>query len=332
MTAGALALLLGAAEVALRLITVPTPTAVPAVPVPPPGLTQISTLADLVKAHQRGLFRGQLYETNSRGLRDRDYVIPKPDGVFRIVLAGGSTTMGSWVAEPATYGALLENGLNRAPGGRRFEVVNTALAGATLQHAVGRLRQHGLPYAPDLIVYGFSPTDIRFPVAYQPAVTTSTLPALAPSGSAVIDALRHTLLELDAIRGGPGTYAAELHHNYFDNPAAWALFLEQLDVLAGLAATGSLCVVVLIHTLPFSLHGLHPYSAIYQRVGDAARARGFAVAPSLDLYLDEDPRTLWAAPGDQHANARSHEILARALGRGLSQLPRSCWKGTPPEL
>ncbi len=332
IAAAALSLLLAAAEIALRLIIMPASPATPTVPAPPPGLAQISALAELVKAHQRGLFRGQLYETNSRGLRDRDYAIPKPDSVFRIVLAGGSTTMGSWVAEPATYGALLETALNRTRDTRRFEVVNTGLAGATLQHAVGRLLQHGLPYDPDLIVYGFSPNDIRFPVAYRPSATTSTPAALASSGSAVVDAMRHARIELDSIRAGTGTYAAELQHNYFDNPAAWALFLEQLDVLAGLAARGPLCVVVLLHTLPFSLHALHPYRAIYQRVGDAARERGFAVAPSLDLYIDEDPHALWAAPNDPHANARSHAILARALARGLGRLPRSCWKGEPPEL
>ncbi len=295
--ATALAIAFVAAEIALRVANAPPPIPSREHASLPGGLKLIQNLTDLVQPKQRGLFRGALYETNVLGLRDRDYVVPKPRGVFRIVVAGGSTTMGSWIAEDATWAARIEEQLN-TDGPTRFEVVNTALAGADIKSALGRLEAFGLAYEPDLIIYGFSLTDIELGTTYRRgAVSTMPLPA-GDSGSALLDSGFLALEEFRQIREAPGTYSDEIFTNYFENPELWMSYQSQLDRLAAIAKKRNACVLVLLQTHPLSLHILHPYRPAYHRVAEAAQTRGMSVAPSLDLYLGEEPRTLWASPID----------------------------------
>ena len=59
----------------------------------------------------RTLF-GQPFTTNSHGLRDREYAVEKPAGVFRIAVLGSSIDMGWGVGTEETYVNLLEDWLN----------------------------------------------------------------------------------------------------------------------------------------------------------------------------------------------------------------------------
>ncbi len=326
-----LVLLVGAAELVVRFWP-----RTPPIPRPPraqlPGaLPRLKGLPQLLAPHQRGLFRGELYETNSRGIRDREYAVPKPDGVFRVVVTGGSNVMGSSVAAEETYAARLEEALadREEP---RFEVVNVALSGLNLSHALDRLETKGVPYQPDLIVYGFNVTDIKLGDLYRKSLARKVRKGREPSRSALLEAMRSGLEEWNEIQAAPGTRPAEFQENYFENEAVWRAYQEQLDRLAAIGAREGACVLVLVHTEPRSLHAFHPYQVVYDRVASAVRDRGMMVALSRDLYEGEDPRSLWASAVDPHANERSHEILEQALRRGLVGLPAACWKGAGPPL
>ncbi len=331
MTALALVVLVGGAELALRLWPATPPVARPDRPTHRPGLKRLRGLPDLVRKNQRGIFSGHLYETNSHGIRDREYDIPKPNDVFRIVATGGSNAMGSGIAEESTYAARIEKGLadHRAP---RIEVVNVAIAGANIEHSVNRLAAVGIPYEPDLIVYGFATTDIRLRDRYRSSVTKEMRPKPIRSSIALSRAVQEGLQELQQIRRLPGTYPGEIFDNYFENEAAWQGYLEHLDRLAALGRENGACVLVLLQTQMDSLHGLHPYRDMYDRVAEAAEERGLAVARSFDLFRGEEPESLWVSRGNRHANERSHEILTQALRRGLAALPAACWKTATPNL
>ncbi len=326
-----LGLLAGAAEIGLRFWLEAPPPPSPTPRVHSKELRRLKGLADLVRKDQRGIFAGQLFETNSQGIRDREYDTPKPDDVFRIVATGGSNAMGSGVAEERTYAARIEDELSeeRAP---RIEVVNVAIAGANIEHSMKRLETVGLAYEPDLIVYGFAPTDIRLRDLYRSSASRGMRPKPVHSASALSRAVQMGLQELPWIRRAPGTYPAEMFDNYFHNEAAWQAYTGHLDRLATLGRQYDACVLVLLQTQLDSLHHFHPYDQVYERVAGAAKERGLGVAPSLDLFLGEDPRSLWVSQGNKHAGERAHEILTQALRRGLATLPASCWKTAHPDL
>ncbi len=55
---------------------------------------------------------GHLFTTNSHGMRDRDYPVEKPEGVFRVAVLGSSMDMGWGIGTEETYVNLLEDWLN----------------------------------------------------------------------------------------------------------------------------------------------------------------------------------------------------------------------------
>lgn len=95
--------------------------------------------------------------TNSDGLiGGTDYVINKPERVFRIVAIGDSFTEGPFVKAEFTYPKLLEKMLNATsscPGIDRYEVLNLGVGGYDIEYAAHRLETKGLKYEPNLVLW-----------------------------------------------------------------------------------------------------------------------------------------------------------------------------------
>jgi lysophospholipase L1-like esterase len=98
------------------------------------------------------VMEGQTLEVsiNEHGLRGPSCAVPKPEGVFRIVCLGGSTTV-EGPRDDATYPALLERRLRDHFGNNQIEVLNGGVSGLCFVDEVDRLREL-LPLQPDLVV------------------------------------------------------------------------------------------------------------------------------------------------------------------------------------
>ncbi len=99
-------------------------------------------------------------QTNSQGLRDREFTIPKPSNVFRIVALGDSFTFGWAVSGEQSYPKQLEKLLNEklsSETGLKYEVVNTGvfLYGPIQYDSI--LRNQSMKYQPDLVIMGLFP-------------------------------------------------------------------------------------------------------------------------------------------------------------------------------
>ncbi len=102
---------------------------------------------------------GYEFRTNNVGFRDKDVVIPKPDGVFRIVAIGGSTTEEGPTTDE-TYPNILEVLLNEKYGDIcRIEVINAGIPGITLNKIWIRLPDY-LMLQPDLVILSEGVNDI----------------------------------------------------------------------------------------------------------------------------------------------------------------------------
>ena len=108
---------------------------------------------------------GQTFTTNSYGMRDREYTVEKPYGVYRIAVLGSSIDMGWGLGTEETYVNRLEDWLNHHAAkqgiSRRFQVLNFAV------HAYGPLqrleafRRKAREFQPDLVLYSATMLDTR---------------------------------------------------------------------------------------------------------------------------------------------------------------------------
>jgi hypothetical protein len=92
--------------------------------------------------------------TNSEGFRSAEIALPKPEGVFRILCVGGSTTV-EGPRNDLTYPAMLEAMLRESLPGRAIEVVNCGVYTMDTGRDLEQFPRY-LALEPDLIiVYNF---------------------------------------------------------------------------------------------------------------------------------------------------------------------------------
>ena len=101
---------------------------------------------------------GAGFTTNNLGFRDDDTVIPKPQGRFRILCLGASTTE-EGPTNDATYPNMLERNLRTRFPGRDIEVINGGASGMNLFSHFLRLPDY-LTLAPDLVVLYLGVNDV----------------------------------------------------------------------------------------------------------------------------------------------------------------------------
>lgn len=92
-----------------------------------------------------------LLQTNEFGFRDHPVTMPKPDGLYRIVCIGGSTTE-EGNSTDATYPKILQRKLTERFGAGKVEVINAGTCGSNSYNMRRRFADF-LAMEPDLILY-----------------------------------------------------------------------------------------------------------------------------------------------------------------------------------
>ena len=104
---------------------------------------------------------GAVSTINALGWRGPVVAMPKPPGTLRILLLGGSTSHGWGVQDDETIDAYLRRELARRYPGQRAEVVNLAFDGYDSYQDSERLRLHGRPLDPDVVILNSGINDVR---------------------------------------------------------------------------------------------------------------------------------------------------------------------------
>ena len=105
------------------------------------------------------------FKVNSLGLRDNEYSLEKPKGIFRILMLGDSFVEGYGVHSDATFSKILERKLNS--NGEKIEVINAGVTGYSPILEYLYLKNYGLALSPDLVVMNFSMTDFYDELAFK---------------------------------------------------------------------------------------------------------------------------------------------------------------------
>jgi lysophospholipase L1-like esterase len=108
---------------------------------------------------------------NTLGFRGPEITLPKPEGVFRILANGGSTTYGSGLEPSETWPAQLQQILHDEYGYTHVEVINVGSVGYTTWNAVASFAFRELNLEPDLLMVYHGTNDTKaltlLPECYQ---------------------------------------------------------------------------------------------------------------------------------------------------------------------
>lgn len=97
-----------------------------------------------------GIYR---IETNSEGLRDKEYTLRKPPGTYRIALLGSSYEMGAGVNNPQVFEAIAEDSLNANRKDERIEILNFAVYRYHVMQQVDLCNTRVFGFQPDAVMY-----------------------------------------------------------------------------------------------------------------------------------------------------------------------------------
>jgi len=100
-------------------------------------------------------------EHNQLGFRNREITIEKPEGTYRIVAVGGSTTYGFRVEPDESWSAQLETILHEDYGVTQVEVINTGVMGYTTWNSLANLAFRVLDLSPDLVIVYHGTNDAK---------------------------------------------------------------------------------------------------------------------------------------------------------------------------
>ncbi len=108
---------------------------------------------------------------SSQGLRDREFALPKPDGVLRILVLGDSIPYGPRVPGEKTFPKVLERELRRQRP--TAEVINAGVRGYTTYNELQYYLHRGREFQPDLVVVTLCLNDVSDPQLHWDALGKS---------------------------------------------------------------------------------------------------------------------------------------------------------------
>ncbi|MGE3595694.1 MAG: SGNH/GDSL hydrolase family protein [Dehalococcoidia bacterium] len=155
---------------------------------------------------------GTIATINAMGFRGPVVTVPKPPGVLRIVLLGGSTTFGWGVNDDQTIDAHMRRLLAERDSSGMVDVVNLAFDGYDSYQVLERLRSDGAWLEPDVVIVNTGINDVRN-APFENLVDADPRTLLY---RATLDQLR-----LEAARGGPTVWTRARHYLYVARLPGW---------------------------------------------------------------------------------------------------------------
>jgi len=235
-----------------------------------------------------------------RGMREKDYVLPKPPGLLRIVVLGDSFAFGWRIeAEERLGSRLLAHMREHGAGAAEIEVLHLAVCSWSIANECTYVRRQLEELQPDLLVQVTVQNDLDDPQGVRGFGSLGTFSTQGPGLGDALLCLNHPMNVL-------GTNRQNFIHR------AWGLesqqrFRHALDSIQELRAD----LALFPHPAPHLLvvHWAHENRTFHANLGRY-------LEPESILYL---PNEFWAreelrvAPDDFHWNAQGHEEVARVL-------------------
>jgi lysophospholipase L1-like esterase len=275
------------------------------------------------------------YRINRDGIRDLEYSVPKPTGVFRIAAVGDSCTFGFGLELEDTWPKQLERELQKVRPGA--EVINFGVMGYNTPQEAERIQDKVLKYSPDLIIIGYSLNDIGvFSRERRVLNTYKGYNSFLSTGSDFVDGLlshlkTYMLIKnrlylkktnadtrpqyskdgLKYIRRGYKNYFFDAYHE----PENWQILNAAFAKIRTLTQP-QIPVLFVIHTeLADMDHYL--FGEIHEIVKKLCRDYGFPVLDPLTEMLAYKVQELRISKANIHPNAFGNKVFVKTIIRYL---------------
>ncbi|HZR79949.1 MAG TPA: SGNH/GDSL hydrolase family protein [Candidatus Binatia bacterium] len=259
---------------------------------------------------------------NSRGFVDVEHRVPKPEGVFRIVVVGDSIAIGHPHAYWNSFANVLERLANELCTRRAVEVVVLAVPGYSSSQEEVILEREAMRYEPDLIVWSYCLNDPAHPLYHDSNGQLGRYfhrPALY-----VADLVERGLFSAREwwrarTRRCPAEFHEFLHCAYRDEVRATFAQLARFGAASGVP------IVVAIHPL-IERDGspeTYPLADLHEVLRRLASNDGLTVVDLVPAYRGATWQEIGVGYDERgwfdcyHPNAWGHELAGRYL---LSQL------------
>ena len=276
------------------------------------GVSSDPLIGHYHRPNRQAFLMGVQFDTNSKGLRDREFSYEKPPGRLRIMMLGDSFTVGWGAKFDETFPKRIER--MYADRGIQAEAINTGVGNYNTIQEVEYYLREGYKYNPDIVVLNFTFNDAEpVPVSSPPP----TILRICYSCIFVEGRIDSVLRELFVKRDWADYYLGL----YGDDGQAKG-WLDAKAYIAKLAAfTKAHGTKLLIASMP-ELHDVQHYRL--QRITDLVHeAADENDVPFVDLlpYVQGVPSPeLWVTPPDPHPNGLAHKLFAEGIFDALERL------------
>jgi GDSL-like Lipase/Acylhydrolase family len=238
---------------------------------------------------------------NSQGLRDREYLLAKPAGVYRVLMLGDSTTLGWGVNADQTAAKVLERQL-----GPQFEVINTGVGNYGTVQEFTYYKTRGRLFHPDLVILQYFINDPEPVPGLKGGFLLDHSYVLAFTASRWDGLLRVLHLRPDWRK-----YYASL---YDDNNAAFQAAQRALVGLSeNVGADGSQLLVAILPELR-EINGDYPFDRETRKIKDMLDSQRTPFVDLIEGLRRHGPESsLWVTPLDPHPSAKAHSLIASQL-------------------
>jgi hypothetical protein len=238
---------------------------------------------------------------NSQGLRDREYSHAKPEGVYRVLMLGDSTTLGWGVKAEETAAKILERQL-----GPQFEVINAGVGNyGTVQEST-YYKTRGRLFHPDLVILQYFINDP------EPVPRLSEVFLLDRSYFLAFAASRWDgLLRVLHLRPDWRRYYASL---YDENSAGFQAARRALVELSEtVRAEGTQLLVAILPELR-EINDHYPFDRETQKIVEVLETERTPFVNLIDGLRGHGPESsLWVTALDPHPSAKAHALIAAQL-------------------
>lgn len=257
------------------------------------------------RPNSHAFLMGSDVQINSQGLRDNEYPLTKPSGVYRILLLGDSTTFGWGDPLQDTAAKILERKLNaeHVPGIERFEAINAGVGNYDTVQEVTYYETRGRAFHPDLVILVYFINDPE-PVPVEKKgflIDRSYLIAFLTN-------------RFDGVLRRLGTrpdWKAYYSSLYNDNlPGFQACKSALMDLAAATRNDNAKLVVAILPEL-HQINNDYPFTAAHQKIKDVLAPERVPVLDLIDGLRNHGPEiTLWVTPLDDHPNGKANALVA----------------------